>query len=216
MAARPMPAMTMANADAPRPPDEPPVPVRGSAATGAMLPAGRVAVAVAAGCVAVLVAVDVGVHVGVAEAVRVAAGVIGVDVGVFVGVSVGVFVGVFVTLTVGVFVGVFVGEFVGTPAGVLVGILVGVSVGVFVGVAVDVLVATGVFVGVRPVQSASATPDVPGSAIHAAAAIDKASAMFSTFVMSAILQNLVARGGARISNRLILASWDRIRHEDLY
>lgn len=186
MAASPAAAIAMAIHEASEPLAEAPSPVFGSAAPAPALPAGRVAVA--AGCVGATVFVGTSVFVGdgVADGVQVA---VGVMVGVKLGVDVAVFAGVFVGVgePVGVLVGVLVG--VGEPVGVGVGVGepvgVGVGVDVFVGVLVvvpvDVLVATAVFVGVSPVQSAKATPRPPGNITRAAQATESASTRLTDF-----------------------------------
>lgn len=176
MAVRPATAMAMAIHDASRPLAELPEPVFGSAVPAPVLPAGRVATA--AGCVGFAVFVGTGVFVadgatvGVQVGVDVIVGVrvgVDVDVAVAVAVAVGVLVAVVADVGVLVAVGVDVGVFVATPTGVFVAVPVDVLVGT------GVLVSVAVAVGVRPVQSARATPRLPGNITRAAQAIDSAS-----------------------------------------
>jgi hypothetical protein len=197
--ARPSAAIARAIHDASLLPVGVPDPVRGSVVPAPVPTPGRVAVAAAcvaadvlvAGGVLVGVHVGVAVQVGVAEAVNVAVGVVGVDVAVGVPVIVAVGVEVAVLVPVGVGVGVFVpvGVAVFVDVGVLVTVAVSVTVGVFVRVGVEL--AAVVDVGVRPVQSANATPPPPGNITRAAIAIDSATERLITFSISGYPRNSV-------------------------
>lgn len=222
MAVRPATAIAIAIHDASKPPAEAPEPVFGSAVPAPVLPAGRVATA--AGCVGFAVFVGNGVFVGDGVTVGVQVGVavmVGVKVGVAVDVAVAVDVGVAVDVDVDVAVAVDVD--VGVDVLVAVGVFVTVAVSVTVAVLVDVLVGTGVLVtvavavGVRPVQSAKATPRPPGNITRAAQAIDSASTRLTDFNMDGGSSSFWWREGApALPTQRIIPTGAEARHWELY